>query len=367
MILNIAKLFLSRTAARQRTACSVMLLALALILSACTVLSRQTAGPEEDAVELLQGGQVTVIIPEEPATLNEYLDGSAIVRQVADATLAGLSTIDQNGKFQPLLAEAIPSLAAGTVSQDFLTVTWKLRSGLKWSDGAPITADDVKFTWEAVTDPQSGAQFTNDFDAIARIGAPDDLTIVVHYRKVNRGYPLQFAYGLLPRHAADAPDAMARWAWNRKPVSAGPFVVSTWIAGDRIVMERNPNYYRAGQPYLDGLTFVVTPESDAQMAMMRQGQADVHLWPRATKADYDRQAGGRATLQTAPGHWTMALHFNLSKPFDDDGGHTPPHPILGDRRVRRALAYAIDYDTIIGQVNPGVAPATTPFASGWYG
>ncbi|MGB5048732.1 MAG: peptide ABC transporter substrate-binding protein, partial [Caldilineaceae bacterium] len=351
---------------KRSTVFVMLLLAFVLALSGCAAPPPQQASGGEAGAASDSGGQVVLIIPEEPATLNQYLAVAAIVRQVVDATTAGLSVVDQNGDFQPVLAEAIPSIADGTVSEDFLTVTWKLRPGLLWSDGTPITSDDVKFTWEAVSNPDSGAVLSNNFEKIASIDTPDDLTAVVHYSEVNSAYPMQFAFGILPRHATGEPNEMEKWEWNRAPVTAGAFVVSEWNSGDSIVMDRNPNYYLDGQPYLDRLIFKVVPDPGAQMAMMIQGEGQVHLWPGATKEDYDVQMEGEGALQEVPGQWNMALRFNLSQPFDDDPGPTPPHPILGDLKVRQALAHAIDYDTIINDVNPGVSPATSPFAYGWY-
>jgi peptide/nickel transport system substrate-binding protein len=312
------------------------------------------------------GGQAILIIPEEPATLNEYLAVAAIVRQVADATTAGLTTVDENGEFVPVLAAELPTLENGGVSEDFLTVTWHLLPDLKWSDGEPLTSDDVKFTWEAVSNPDAGVVLLNGFDLIDSVDTPDPLTAVVHYKEVNQAYLQQFAFGLLPRHATGEPADMESWEWNRQPVSAGPFVVSEWNSGESIIMDRNPNYFREGQPYLDRLIFTVVPDPGAQMAMMIQGEAQVHLWPGATKDVYDSQTEGVASLQEIPGPWNMALRFNLSMPFDDDPGPEPPHPILGDLKVRQAIAHAIDYDTIINDVNPDVSPATSPFAYGWF-
>lgn len=341
----------------------IILLVFVLLLAACA-----PAGETTDAGSAAGtgGGQVVLIIPEEPASLNQYLAVAAIVRQVADATTAGLTTIDADGNFQPVLAAELPTLENGGVSADYLTVTWKLRPDLKWSDGEALTSDDIKFTWEAVADPASGNVLSLGFELIDSIETPDDLTAIVHYREVNQAYLQQFMYGLLPRHATGEPADMLNWAWNRQPVAAGPFIVSEWNAGDTIVMSRNPNYYLPGQPYLDGLIFKIVPDTGAQVAMMAQGEGHVQLWPGEVKAIYDEQTGGMATLQEIPGQWNMALYFNLSQPFDDDPGAEPPHPILGDLRVRQALAHAIDYDLIINEVSPGTFPATNPFAYGWY-
>ena len=118
-------------------------------------------------------------------------------------------------------------------------------------------------------------------------------------------------------------------------MGTGPYMVVDYQKDRQIVMERNPNYYLSGQPYLDRLIFKIIPDPGAQTAMMAQGEAQVHLWPGETKEVYDAAVAGQAALQEIPGQWHMALRFNLSRPFDDDPGAEPPHPILGDLRVRQ--------------------------------
>ena len=185
-----------------------------------------SAPPVEEAV----GGTVVLIIPEEPTTLNYFLADAAIVRQVADATsMTGLVLVDENGEFQPVLAAELPTEENGGLSADKLTVTWKLKPDLKWSDGEPLTSDDVKFTWEALSNPTSGALAgTGGISQIESIDTPDDLTAVIHYSTPYAGYLDQFAYGILPRHATGEPGDMSNWEWNRQPVGAGPFVVTEW-------------------------------------------------------------------------------------------------------------------------------------------
>jgi peptide/nickel transport system substrate-binding protein len=355
-----------------------------LLLSACATATTQApvvtkAASQEPVVvepttappvESPSGGTVVLIIPEEPTTLNYFLADAAIVRQVADATsMTGLVLVDENGEFQPVLAAELPTEENGGLSADKLTVTWKLLPDLKWSDGQPITSDDVKFTWEALANPTSGALAgTGGISQIASIDTPDALTAVIHYSTPYAGYLDQFASGILPRHAAGDPADMSNWEWNRQPVGAGPFIVTEWTSGESIIMEPNPYYYEAGKPYLDKLIFQVVPEPATQIALMKQGDAQVQLWPGIDSVeDYALQVGGNAHEELVPGVWNMAIDFNLSKPFDGDPGPTPPHPILGDIRVRQAISSAIDYDTLIRDVLQNtVSPSTSPFAYGWY-
>lgn len=315
------------------------------------------------------GGIVTLILPEEPTTLNYFMADAAIVRQVAEATsMTGLATIDEKGDYIPVLAADLPTLANGGLSEDYLTVTWRLREGLKWSDGEPLTSDDVKFTVEVLSNPGSGALTgTGGFDQITSVETPDDLTAVLTYSNPYPGYLNQFAYGLFPRHATGDPKQMAEWAWNRIPVGAGPFILSEWASGESITLMRNPNYFEEGKPYLDSLVFAIVPEPAAQTAMMLNGEAQFHLWPGEFKEDYDKLLAGVATQHLIPGIWNMAIDFNLSAPFDGDPTAATPHPILGDIRVRQAIASAIDYETLHKDVMRGsVGDSTNPFAYGWY-
>jgi len=352
-----------------------MFVVLGLFMSACGG-GAKTATPvvvTEPAVATAPasggGGTVTLIIPEEPALLNYFAADASIVRQVAEATsMTGLATINQQGEFVPVLAAELPTTKNGGLSSDYLTVTWKLKPNLKWSDGKPITSDDIKFTWEALSNPNSGALVgTTGFNQITSVETPDVTTAVLKYSSPYPGYIDQFAYGLFPRHATGKPEDMANWEWNRNPVGAGPFILSSWESGQSLTFTRNPNYFEAGKPYLDTLVFRVVPEPAAQTAMMLQGEAQVHLWPGEAPAEYNKLLAGKAHYELVPGIWNMAIDFNLSAPFDGDPGATPPHPILGDLRVRQAIASAINYDSLINDVTKGTTSASTnPFAYGWY-
>ena len=345
---------------------------LGLMLSACgggappatePAAGTEPAAATEPPVGAEKGGTVVFVISEEPAGLNRYLADAAINYQVSDASVIGLTTPNEKGEYQPRLAAELP-----TISEDNKTVTWTLRPDLKWSDGEALTSDDIKFTWEVVSNPNSGAfNATAGFDLIESIDTPDDVTAVVHYSEPYVGYLGQFSAALLPRHATGSPEEMTTWEWNMKPIVAGPFVVSDWRSGESITMERNPNYYEEGKPYLDKLIFRIAPEPAAQTALMISGEAQVHLWPSEDKVDYDSAMNGKAEQVLVPGIWNMSLDFNLSKPGDDDPTASAPHPILGDVRVRQAISHAIDYDTLINDVlNGQVSSSTSPFAYGWY-
>jgi len=334
------------------------------VVQATAVESAPTEAPA--ASEPPRGGTVVLIIPEEPANLNYYLTSAAVVKQVADATsTTTLTLVDPNGEYQPVLATEIPSVENGGLSADYLTVTWKLKPDLKWSDGEPFTSDDIKFTWEVLSNPASGSIQISGFEQIGSIDTPDDLTAVIHYKTPFAGYATQFGSGVFPRHAAGSPETLTTWEWNTRPVGMGPFVVTDWVSGDSITMEPNPNYFEPGKPYLDKLIFKVIPEAATQTAMMKTGEAQVHLWPGETKQEYDSLLAGIAEQVMVPGMWNAALDFNLSKAYDNDPTANVPNPFFGDIRVRQAVSHAIDYKTLANDVITNVDITTSPFAYGW--
>src|SRR5207302_8535439 len=134
---------------------TVWLAALAIAVVALPAASQQAAH---------RGGAVTIALYQEPELLNPYLATQTASFEVAVLTVEGLVAANEKGEYFPQLATEVPSPANGGVSQDGKTITYRLRPGLAWSDGRPLTCDDVKFTWEAIVTPKSGAVTTSGYD-----------------------------------------------------------------------------------------------------------------------------------------------------------------------------------------------------------
>ena len=310
------------------------------------------------------GGSATVLLPEDLPTLNPYLSTAFIALQVTPAILEPLVTVDPDGNYQPVLASEVPTPENGDVSADGLTVTWKLKDGVTWSDGEPFTADDVVFTYEAATQG-SGSVRGGAYDKVASVEAVDDATVRVSYTGFDSSYLDLFQWGILPRHAAGDPATMSDWDFNRAPVGTGPFMLDEWRAGDRIVLAKNPNYREDGKPLLDQVVFMVVPSEETRVAMMTRGDAQRMLWPGANQRDA-LEASDNVNYELVPSIWILRMFLNLGERGNPVEGQAP-HPILGDLRVRQALAYGIDYDAIINDLAEGkVQRATSPFELGWY-
>ena len=319
-----------------------------------------TQGPPQE------GGTIRFLLYEDPNTLNPILGWTTIAIQVINAISEGLTENAPDGSFVPILASEMPTLENGGVSEDLLTVTWKLKEGVTWSDGEPFTSDDVLFTWEAASDAANGSAFSTDYELISGIETPDEHTVVVTYSAFNAGYLDQFPW-IIPRHATGDVTGMRDWDFNRAPVGTGPFKLDEWASGEYLALSANENYREEGKPYLEGLTFLVIPDESVRTAMMIEESAEVMLWA-GQEADEQVSASGVGTPRIAPGVWVVEMRFNLSMPFDDDPGPEPPHPILGDIRVREAITMAVNRDRINHELITGtVFELDSPLQVGWMG
>jgi peptide/nickel transport system substrate-binding protein len=307
---------------------------------------------------------VNFLLYEDPDSLNPLVGQTTIAVQVSLAILEGLAYSDPDGNYQPQLAAELPTLENGGVSEDLLTVTWKLKPGLLWSDGTPVTSEDVKHTWESARDAANGSIFASQFELITDIQTPDPETAVVTYSEFNAGYLDQFPW-IVPKHATGAPAEMATWEFNRNPIGTGPFKLQEWAPGEYLTTVRNENFREEGKPYLDGINFLVVPAEEARTARMIEGDGDIMLWA-GDEAETQIEAAGAGMGRIAPGVWVVQMWFNLSQPFDDDPSAATPHPILGDQRVREAITLAVNRERINQDLMEGrVFDIDSPFAVGW--
>src|SRR5262249_39101616 len=144
---------------------------------------------------------------------------------------------------------------------------------------------------------------------------------------------------LLPQHLLANESDLSKSPFLRKPVGTGPYMVEEWVAGDHVTLVRNPNYREAGKPYLDKIIEKFVPSREVGVAQFDAGAVDI-LWnlTEAQTKDYRGKEG--VDLYMASQGWVERLFFNLSPSSGEQAGDpNRPHPILGDIRVRQAIAY----------------------------
>ncbi len=354
-----------------------LIIALSLALTACGPAATSTAPPaqptkaspstEPTATEGVPApsGRVVILVSEDPDTLNPYLTTALLASQIYAAVTEPLVQPDQNGEYQPVLAERVPTTKNGDVSADGTEVTWHLRKDVVWSDNTPFTAADVVFTYKAASNADSGSVRSSAFSKVVSVEAVDDYTVVVKYSEFNSSFLDQFQWGILPSSAGDPAD-MLNWDFNRHPMGTGPFMFKEWVTGDHLTLAANPNYRESGKPAIAELVFQVVPSEEVRVQMMQQGDAQIMMWPGSNLRDV-WEADPNIQLELVPGIYILRMFLNLSMPNDGDPGPTPPHPILGDENVRKAIALGIDVDSIVNDLALGrVTRVTSPFALGWY-
>ena len=321
-----------------------------------------------------------------PATFNPLFATDPAAQSIIDKLYPRLVGQDPNGGF------IVPSALAEhwQISPDGRTYTFNLRTGIRWSDGEPVTANDFKFTYDALASPQVQSPYRDRTVGIAGIEAPDPSTVVVNLLGPNCAVLHSLGQPLLPSHkfAADFSD-LASNPLNQKPtVSAGPFLFADHLAADqisaeKILLTRNPDYWQ-GAPQIDSWEVRVIADPNARRQALADGLVDLaYFTPDETSDEIPDGATGAlqamsatVTVKYLPADGYSFLALNLADPANPQPG-TPgdsssvvqaPHPILGDLAVRQALAASIDYDRIINEVYHGRALRTAsyvPSAVNW--
>ena len=308
---------------------------------------------------------VTLGIYQEPETLNTYIGVQTVITYVHKPFAEYLIDVNDKGEYVPVLAVEVPSVANGGVSEDGLTITYKLKKDVKWSDGQPFTSADVKFTWEALVNPKNLVRSRSGYELIESVETPDDHTAVVKYKEYYAPYLTRFA-PVLPKHILGELENMNDAPYNRMPVGTGPFRVTEWVSGDHITMEKNPNYREADNVKIDKLFFKIIPSREVGIAQIQAGDID-GVWDLIEAQIPMMEKNPEISLCLSNALVSERLILNHSSPVAPNNGNPDfPHPILADLRVRQAIQYAIDKNTIIDKLLYGKArPGTTEIPDGW--
>jgi peptide/nickel transport system substrate-binding protein len=318
-----------------------------------------TQAPEPTAEPpVAEEASIVIAIPEDPAGFNGHVSDTGYEQLLMELVLVGLTELDPEGGYFLELAADMPTLENGGVVMDedawTMDVTWTLRDDVLWADGEPLTADDVIFTWNAISDPETGiwAEGVDYTDSIEKV---DDYTFIVHYNTVYPNYRIQFGgenFAVWPEHYCDADQGYVSWDCNRQPLSSGPFVLDEWEIGDHLTFSRNPNYFEEGKPHIDRVDVRIVPERAVIKTMMLAGDADVFMWLTPTEADDLLEAPNTDVSFSPTERWVMRLIPNLAARGELDPVANP-HPILSDVRVRQAIRMAIDADSLMDDIYRG--------------
>ncbi|MBI5628659.1 MAG: peptide ABC transporter substrate-binding protein, partial [Candidatus Rokubacteria bacterium] len=307
-----------------------------------------------------RGGTIRIGLWQEPSTLNPYYATMYATNLVANVVLEGLVAVDPAGNYYPVLAAEVPSVANGQVSADGRMVTYRLRPGLRWSDGAPVTSADVRFTWEALMNPANRVVTRAGYDLIETVETPDATTVVLRFKRLYAPHLTLFPY-VLPRHVLGSLPDLNQTPFNRLPLGTGPFRITEWVSGSHMTFERNAHYRVSGRPFLDRLIFKMVPSREVGSAQIKTGEIDV-LWNLSEYQipEFERLADVKLAITSSSLSEKLVLNQSAG------GDPAAPHSILGDRRVRQALQHAINKRVLVEKLLYGKAKVgTSEVPHGW--
>ena len=334
-----------------------------------------------------RGGNLVVAVNADPASFNRMLTAMFAHTTVTDRLSADLVHINRaTMELEPALAKSWDG------SPDGRTYTVRLRQGLRFSDGGPFTADDVLFTFQVLQDPKTGAYLAGQVEvdgSFPQVTKIDQYTVrLVYQRSVGMGLRSLDSVPMLPRNrlasAYAAGTLSSAWGPGTPPgqiAGLGPFRLREYVRGERIVLERNPYYWKkdkAGQtlPYLDAITFLIVPDRNSEVMRFQAGEIDLlNSFNPDSYASFQRAQGrGNFTIRNlGPGLAMDFLWFNMNplnrRPIksEQDGVNLS---LFSRREFRQAISCALDRDGIVRSVYLGLAaPQFGPISSGnskWY-
>ena len=334
-------------------------LTLGIAASGCTRVSQENPGA---------GGRHSWTSPgvlrfsefSDPKGLNPVLDSASPTLDLAMFIFSWTIRYDSKGRPVPDALREVPTIANGDVSKDGLTLKYKLRPNIKWQDGVPLTCDDLKFTWQVVMNTHNNVVTTDGYKNIGSIYCSDPHVALIHMKKLYAPF-LQQLWSvngnapILPKHLLekynDDKGSLNTAPYNALPVGSGPFKVVAWDRGQDVRMVANPDFY-LGPPKLKEVIYKILPDENTVQTQLLTHEIDMLAmgsgmkWPQYAAMAAD-PSNGLVAIRVDSFAFSH-VDFNLR------------HPIVSDRNVRVALAYATDRPEIIDKLLHGSAiPAET--------
>ena len=318
-----------RPYSRRQFLAKTMGAALGLGLIGCAPASPSPSEPTQAPEQPRYGGELIHAVAAEPPSLDAHRETTyALIHSVAPF-YSTLLKFDQNN-YPKIIGDLAESW---TVSSDGLVYEFRLREGVKFHDGSPLTSRDVVATYNKVIFPPQGVFSARQglYSVVDSVDAPDGRTVRFRLKYPSASMLAKFASGWNWIYKAEIIEKDPRW-YEKNVLGTGPFKFVEYVPGSHIVGRRNEDYFIKGRPYLDGFRAVFITDPSALVAAIRSGQVLVSFWNLSPQQrdDLVRALGDKVVVQESP-LLNLAAYVvnNTKKPFDDP-------------RVRRALTLAID-------------------------
>jgi len=281
----------------------------------------------------------------EPSILIPMLASDSASHNVSGLIFNGLVKYDTDLSVIGDLAES------WDISKNGLVITFHLRKGVRWADGVEFTADDVMFGYKTIIDEKTPTAYKEDFLQVKKAEVLDKYTFRVTYEKPFA--PALTTWGsliILPKHLLEGRD-ITKTDFARNPVGLGPYKLSKWVPDQELILESYKDYFE-GRPYIDRYIYKRIPDPATMFLVLRTGEIDMMgltplQYTKQTENDYFRKNFNKYRY---PAFQYTHMAFNLK------------HPFFKDKRVRQAIACAIDKGELVDVVLFGLgSPATGPY------
>ena len=296
------------------------------------------------------GNTLSLQIASEPDKLDPALNSTVDGACLAILAFSGLYTYDENGQLVPDLAESVEE------SDDAMTYTFTMKDGLMWSDGTPLTAADVEYSWQRLANPDTGADYSYLADVIAK---NDDGTLQVEASEDGKTFTVQLtapcpyfldlcafpAFYPVPQADVEGADGYAdnpgAWCTEAGFVSSGPFVCTGWTHNESMTYEKNPNYYNADAVTLERIDFMLSDDDTAVWNAFMDGSLQ---FIDSIGTDNMETAKGMPEYHNIPTLGTYYAGFNVNSPIFD--GKT----VQQAADMRKAMNLLVDRQYIVDTI-----------------
>jgi len=295
------------------------------------------------------GGTLVNAMAGEPSNLIAMVAGDSASSAIAGNIFNSLIKYDENLNYAPDLAES------WKISNSQKTITFTLKKNLKWSDGAPLTSEDVLFTWKLITNPTTRTPYGSDYQLVKEASAPDALTFKITYASSYApALDTWTALHILPKHILKDED-INKTFFSRKPTGSSYYKLDEWISGQQVVLKASNNS-TSGPPSIEKLISRIIPDTSSQFLELTADNIDLM---NINPIQYQRVFPARKDLQQK-----IALYKELGNGYTYLGFNLKKAP-FNDIRVRQALNFAIDKDEVIKGVLLGLGESiSSPYKPG---
>lgn len=305
-----------------------------------------------------QPNVLRIAVQSDLKNLNPLLNSNTTDVFVDRLMFEPLVTADPKGNPLPMLAVRVPTLENHDISADGLTITYRLRRNARWSDGVPVTSGDVKWSWQAIMNPNNNVVSRHGYDYVGTIDTPNPSTAVVHLKRRFSPFVNSFfaesdqPYMIAPAHVLAKYPNLNQVPFNSDPaVSDGPFKFVEWSRGDHISFARNDSFFM-GSPKLNRINVRIVPDEDTTVNLLRTHAID-YMFQASQQTYQALRAVPDVNLVWVNVNGYQSLQLNLS------------HPELADPRVRMAIASAIDKNELVKTLTFGTQTVATADIPDW--